>query len=131
MEERAVEVHQSLLDNRHIFALPMFNVHHRYKRISSGQPLTGSLLEVPHAAHESSVSRLDDGSSIETKRVAVIAVKGSREGTSSLISEVISQWFELSLVIPSFLELLLHEVDDQLLCFDLGHLDVAVRVTVQ
>lgn len=131
MEERAVEVDQSLLDNRHIFSLPMFNVHHSHKRISSGQPLTGTLLQVPHAAHQPSVSRLDDGSSIEPKRVAVITVKGSWEGASSLISEVICQWLEFSLVIPSFFELLLHEVDDQLLCLDLGHLDVAVRVTVQ
>lgn len=131
MEERAFEVDQGLLDDRHVFALSVFNVHHSDERVSSGQPLAGTLLEVPHAAHESGVPGLDDGSGVEAERVAVIAVEGSRKGTSSLISEVISQWLELSLVISSFFELLLHEVDDQLLCFNLGHLDVAVRVAVQ
>ena len=80
----------------------MLNVHHGDKRISSGQPLAGTLLEVPHAAHESCVPRLDDGSGVEAERVAVIAVKSSREGASPLISEVICQRLEFSLVISSF-----------------------------
>ena len=112
MEERAIEVDQSLLDNWHILALPMLDVHHGNKRISAGQPLAGTLLEVAHAAHEASVAGLDDRAGVEAEGVAVVAVEGSREGASSLVPEVICQGLELPFVVRSFFELLLHEVDD-------------------
>lgn len=50
---------------------------------------------------------MDNGSSIKSERIAIVAIEVGGEGASSLISKVISQRRELPFVVFSFLELLL------------------------
>jgi hypothetical protein len=74
---------------------------------------------------------LNDCSCVQAKGVTVIAVKSGGEGTSALISEIVCQWLKITLKILPFSQFLLHQINNQFLCFDFSHLHITVRIAIK
>lgn len=77
------------------------------------------------------MASLDNSCSVDTQRVTVIAVEVGRECASTLVSEVVGHWRELALVFWVVFQAGGHQIDDKFLSLDLGHLNVAMWVTIQ
>jgi hypothetical protein len=130
-KQRTIQLNQGLTNDRHILTLTVLNVHHSHQRITSRQPLFRCLLKTPHATHQPRPSRLHNGTRCQTQTVAVVAVKGSGKGTSTLITKIVSQRRKFTFMLSTLLELLMYQLNNELLSLYLRHLNITVWIPIK
>ena len=135
LEHATVELDEGLGNDGLVFSSSALNSHHGGERSTGGGPVGRVLVsDVLDAGHISGESLADEHGGVETERVAVLGVEVTGKGTTTLISEEVRLGLEVTivfLVFASDLKFILEEKDKEFLSVDLGHLHVAMRISVE
>ena len=134
LERLAIEFNESLADNRLVFAVSSFHVHHLGDRHTTGDPLFSRLRDVGYLGKVTGETVLDQHESVETEGVAVISIEIGRESATAFVTEEVVLCTELALVCAGFFslsELSLNHFGEELFGLDEGNLNVTVRVTLE
>jgi len=97
LEQWTIQLNESFLDDWNVLIFTKFKIHHGDERIPSWKPFFRLLIKIANTTHHACLSGLNDGTSIQTQRVTVIAVKICWECASSFVTKVIGQRLEYTL----------------------------------
>ena len=121
LEWAAIELDESLLDDRLHLAIALLHVHHRGDRDTTCEPLRSGLSRVANRAHIASLTRCDKECGYTTKRVAVVSIEVRGGSATALVTEEVVLSSELADKLAFLLplsEFLANHVSEELLGLD-------------
>ena len=130
----SLQLHQRLADDRFVLAIATLDVHHHRHRHTSGRPLFRGHVQVADGGHHAIKTFVDKNTRIVAQGVAIVGIEAGRQTAATLIAEEVTQRVEAARILAGLLtlgQLLLHTAHNELLRLDLGHLHVAVGITIQ
>lgn len=133
-EGAALELYHGLLDDRLVAPRAPLHIHELHERGAAHKLGGGCGREVGDASDEAYMAKHKQRAGSEPERVAVVGVEVGGHATAALVAKEVRLAAKLAreLVLMAVVrELIVHHGDEHLLSLDLGHLHVAMRVTLQ
>ncbi len=130
----AVQANESFLNYGLELVVAAFHVHHHGDGDASGLPLHHGFGEVAHGRHISGDAGIDQASSVEAERVAVIGIEVGGVGATAFVAEEVVECGEFAVVFAFFFHLgkaFADHFGEKFFRFDERYLYVAVGVAVQ
>ena len=129
-----VQFNQSFSDNRFVFAMSSFDVHHLGDWHTTCNPFTCRCRQVRYFGKVSVVTILDQHKCIVSKGVAVVCIEVRWECTSSFVSKEMMKGTEFAIVCTSSsscFQFIFYQSREQLFRFDQRYLYVSVWISFQ